>query len=416
MVSTRIDSQRVGTRAPVEVKLNSAAARTKARGLLAARAATARADSRAQSLLRRLGNTRNNGAARKPMGDRRVRGGKSREQTRESQVDEYFDALDDPGALQARMSLQEQCMNGDNPRQSARQFFDEIAEQYLALESVLNTTDWSARPELRERLEDALAEFMAEEGDVIHAALNSVNAAADFARQTDGGANNVRTLQHVYEDIVFDPERNLSRVLNIVTQTFPKRTLSAAVTAIRTALGDELNASRQSAPGVRLRMLVADLYYVSVATTALLSCGVLAERVAAYGGGSAAISDEALVRQIASWTGDRWLPTAKIVDLVNALPKENTKSRIVLLTGVRKIASALPDQIFIDNDHRLLVAEAVQQVLDETIDVECAEMDAHDALDSRDALPPLDAPDVHLRRPQPLLAAEPAGRAVDIGT
>ena len=255
--------------------------------------------------------------------------------------------LDEGADPLARKSLEQSCLNGDNPRQSARQWYEDPAEQYAALEKVLESSSVSNDPVVRARIEDALAELLAEEGDAIHATINSARAATEFAEITQGGASDARAITQTYDDIVFDPERNLARVLNLVVERFPGRPLSGAISAIRRALGDDLSARRQSAPDERLRLLVSDLYYVSVATTVLLTCTQLADRISAQapeGATDHGLTDEVLMRRIAHWTIDRWLPSNRVTELVDMLPDDGVPARITLMSGLRKITAALPDQ------------------------------------------------------------------------
>jgi len=404
MSTTRLSLNRQPAHVSAGVQSSNAIMRSRQRGTLLARGMAARIESKAQSVLKRFGNARSASAARKPMSDRRIRSGKGRERTSEKQIEEYFEALGDSASMHARKSLQEQCMNGDDPRHSARQWFDEVAEQYLALEWVLNTADWAKAPALRARLDDALAEFMAEDADAIRSATHSIRPAAEFAEQIGGGAKDVRALQSTYDDIVFDSERNLSHVLNRIVQKFPGRSLAEAIKAIRRALGDDLSSQRKSAADERLRLLVSDLYYVSVSTTALLACTQLAERLATLTE-SGAPTDEMLMRQIAHWTSDRWLPSSRVSELVNKLPRDATQARITLATGLRTITAGFPDQIFVDREHRFVLADAVQQVLDEVIDMESAELDAIDAV----ALAQATATEARLTSMPPAATSEMSG-------
>ncbi|QDX20559.1 TyeA family type III secretion system gatekeeper subunit [Pandoraea pnomenusa] len=380
MATSRIDPQSPIGRVPPRGRNTTAGTRQRLFG----RDLTVRANARAQSVLKRLGGGRLGSASRRPVLDRRVRGGKTRERADIESADEYFDMLDEGTGLHARKSLEQSCLNGDNPRQSARQWFEYPAEQYAALEKVLESSGVSNDPVVRARLEDALAELLAEHGDAIHATINSARAATEFAEITQGGASDARALTHAYDDIVFDPERNLARVLNLVVERFPGRPLSGAISAIRRALGDDLSARRQSAPDERLRLLVSDLYYVSVATTVLLTCTQLAERISAQstdGASAQDLTDEVLMRRIAHWTIDRWLPSSRVTELVDMLPDDGVAARITLMSGLRRITAALPDQLFIDKDHRFLVTDTVQQVLDEIIDVEMDDIAIDDAFD-----------------------------------
>ncbi len=380
MATSRIDPQSAIGRVPPRGRNTTTGTRQRLFG----RDLTVRANARAQSVLKRLGGGRLGSASRRPVLDRRVRGGKAREKADIDTADEYFGMLDEGADPLARKSLEQSCLNGDNPRQSARQWYEDPAEQYAALEKVLESSSVSNDPVVRARIEDALAELLAEEGDAIHATINSARAATEFAEITQGGASDARAITQTYDDIVFDPERNLARVLNLVVERFPGRPLSGAISAIRRALGDDLSARRQSAPDERLRLLVSDLYYVSVATTVLLTCTQLAERISAQapeGATDHGLTDEVLMRRIAHWTIDRWLPSNRVTELVDMLPDDGVPARITLMSGLRKITAALPDQLYIDKDHRFLVADTVQQVLDEIIDVEIDDLAIDDAFD-----------------------------------
>ncbi|VVE47993.1 hypothetical protein PIN31115_04497 [Pandoraea iniqua] len=361
---------------PTPLVPNSAAAALPKGGL---RGVTARAAAEAQSVLKRSGAkwAQAAGSRSKSLNaERRVRGAKISERPTHEEIEGYFGAFsDDPSVAHARTATQQQCFDGDDPRQSAQQWFESPAEQYLALEAILLQPE--CRDEkIRDRIEDALADLLAEHGEQIRAGLNSIGAASQFSTLSEGGAKEVRNLQSTYQDIVFDTKQSLAQVLNTLLARFPGQSLSHAITCLRRALGDDLAAQNRSIDEARLCVLNNDLFYVSVATTALLDCSALIERLTAPNATPLTRADHTLMRNLASWTLDRWVPASRVSELANTLGIDSTQQRITLMGGMRAVLAKFPVQVFQDTEHRFTVLDAAQQALDTAIETENAELDA----------------------------------------
>lgn len=66
----------------------------------------------------------------------------------------------------------------------------------------------------------------------------------------------------------------------------------------------------------------------------------------------------------------RWIGSSEIWNLVNAMELESTELKISFFREVHKLVRHIPIHVFIDEEQRENLIQAVQKALDESIDLE----------------------------------------------
>ncbi len=77
-----------------------------------------------------------------------------------------------------------------------------------------------------------------------------------------------------------------------------------------------------------------------------------------------------LMKDLMGLLAEKWVTSAGFVQIASRHDHGNTQARIVLLTGLKTLARHLPLEVFSDDDARDRLLMAVQEALDQTIQVE----------------------------------------------
>lgn len=218
-----------------------------------------------------------------------------------------------------------------------------------------------------ERLRDALEALELDHGREILAGLNTVQAAAGFAQDGEG----VETFQRTYTDIVLG-EKTFAQTLQLVLQRLGGaygQDFRRALAAMLAALGAELTAARASAGPERLQALVQDVYRLQVAATALEICDGIA-REASQRFGIATINPAELMKDLVTYTSDRWVMPARLTELAHKFQVAGLPERLAFHRGTRNALRELPVGVFLGPDERDNLLKTAQEVYDATVAAE----------------------------------------------
>lgn len=283
-----------------------------------------------------------------------------------AQLAELFSHAHDPDAQAKLEALTAELLRGRGaPMQLAAQAFPGVTQQYLALQHALRRGEHEdAAPHALEALRDALADLELAHGPEIRAGINTLPAAGAFARSPDELAG----FQHTYRDIALG-QLSLARTLDMVLERYGNDDIHGALGALTQALGHDLAAATPSTDGLRLQVLVSDLYQVEVAATVLEECNALKQRL----GNACAqqcMDAQGLMRDLVGISEDKWIAPSRFEKLAERHGANALSERIAFLAGVRQILKDLPTQIYADMDVRTTILAAAQDALDNAIAME----------------------------------------------
>ncbi|WP_323018730.1 type III secretion system gatekeeper subunit SctW [Castellaniella sp.] len=297
--------------------------------------------------------------------ERKVKPERPVELMQPAEIIEMLQQGQDPNAQAKLEALVEKLLSGQgSPRQEAAQAFDDVSQQFLALQYTLRKGEQDgASPELLETLRDALADLEIDSGPQIRAGLNALGSAAEFASDAQG----VQTFQSTYRDIVLG-ENTLGKTLGLALERFGGKDMARGLTQLVAALGQDLSSTRPSTDPRRLQALTSDLYHLQVAATVLEGCTDLSGNLQSKGLG--APDSERLMRDLVSLTSEKWLSESRFTSLTQQHGVTTPEGRIMLLTGIKSLLRDLPVPVFPDSDTRQGILSAAQDALDLAIDEE----------------------------------------------
>ena len=250
------------------------------------------------------------------------------------------------------------------PRDAILQFSNNAARQFLALQYVINKGEQNRASEDRlAELAEALAELAQQHGSAVRAGLNTIDAAASYARN----ASDVVQFEQTYHDIVLG-EATLAKTLSVALSRFGGQRIAEGLLGLIQALGLDLAAARPSISTTRIRALLTDMHHLRVAVTILDECQTLATRLAATVG--KALDQERLMQDIVGISGDKWISASRFLGLTDDHGIRSVPDRIAFLSSVRAMLKDLPIPIYSDDEARNAVLGAAQYALDTAIDEE----------------------------------------------
>jgi type III secretion protein W len=281
------------------------------------------------------------------------------------QIEELLDQTHDADANAKLGELTKKLLDGKgNPREQAGQAFEDISQQYLAMQHALQKGEKEgASVDVLEGLRDAIADMEMESGPEIRAGINTLRTAGAFASDATGVAD----FQRTYRDVVLG-ENSLSKTLNLAIERFGEKDVGRGVKQLIQALGADLAATTPSSDSNRLQSLVQDLYQLEVAVTVLDGCADLSAVQEARG--HAPLDSTKLMRDLVSVTGERWVSAGRFTGIADTHNVRDLEARIPFLTGIKQMLRDLPVQIYPDTDTRQSILGASQEALDIAIDQE----------------------------------------------
>jgi len=300
--------------------------------------------------------------------ERKVKPDRAMTLMKPAEIIEMLQQGHDPDAQAKLDVLVDKLLTGrGSPRQQSSATFEDVSQQYLALQYALRKGEQEDVPAERlEALRDALADLEIDSGPQIRAGLNALGDASAFASDAAG----VRTFQNTYRDIVLG-ENTLSKTLSLALERFGGRNIARGLQQLIAALGHDLSSARPSTSPSRLLALTSDLYHLQVAATVLEGCTELSGSLQARKQG--APDNERLMRDLVFLTGEKWLGESRLTSMAQQHGVSSPEGRVSFLTGVKAMLRALPIQVFPDDDARRSTLDAVQDALDIAIDEEEAQ-------------------------------------------
>jgi type III secretion protein W len=305
--------------------------------------------------------------ARKSLSERRI--GTDRQLPVQSleEIKAYLEGMkrgDEQGKLEefAKAVLQRK---GGNPREQARQAFEDPTDQFVALQYALARAQESgADPDLVADLQDAIEELDEDHGPQIWSGLNSTQAAASYATT----AAQASEFRNTYRDVVLGAE-GLAKTLDLLVEKHGAQALPAIVPSLIKALGDDLAALRPSREPEHLQAVLQDLYHLEVAVTVLDSARELGATLQNRHG-TPAFDPVVLMKETIALTGERWVNGSRFTSLAEKLGVNELPAQINFLTGVKNMIREMPVKVFPDADARQALINAVQDALDAAVERE----------------------------------------------
>jgi type III secretion protein W len=270
----------------------------------------------------------------------------------------------------ALAKLVSQLTSGEHsPRELLRKQDRDPAMQYaLARYALLEGRKSGVSDAILDELEEVLDDLEMESGPQIRAGLNTMSVAA----QAGSDPKEIQDFQDTYRDVVLGSEQSLAKALEVLLNrlggTEGELFADGLENTIK-ALGADLSASRPSISKNRLEALVQDLYQLSVISTILTRCNVLANRMD-LDYGIQDVEGFKLLKDLVSITNEKWVTGARFDSLAANLNIEEVDARIAFQMGNKTLLRDLPVKIFPTLEARQTVLDAVQRSLDDAIDLE----------------------------------------------
>lgn len=251
-----------------------------------------------------------------------------------------------------------------SPRELAKKGFQDITQQYLALQYAAREGEKSgASQEHLEAIYDAIADMDMEFGARIRADLNTIDVAGSYETAED-----VVNFQAAFRDVVLG-EQTLAQTLTTMLNRFGSTDFSKGLQNMLRALGTDLAAARPSIDPNRLQALVQDLYHLEVASTVLDASRTLAETLGSKHGVTG-MDPVKVMSELVSVTGEKWVAGSRFTGIADRFATQQVAAQIAFLTGSKAILRDLPVKVYPDLDARQSVLNAVQDALDIAIDRE----------------------------------------------
>jgi len=269
-------------------------------------------------------------------------------------------AFQTPGELMALAKR----MLGDqgSVRQILRHATDEPTQQYLLLQFALIEGKNSGAPASRlDQITDSLAELEFESSASIHAGLNSIDAASQFAST----AGEIREFQTTYRDLVIGSP-NLAEMLKTILERFGDKDFAEGLKALLKALGNDVVAARPSVDPVRLRLLIEDIYRVEIFNTLIEDATALGKGLIKHHW-CADFPVLLYLKELVSLTGERWINPTRFATLPGKFSIANPEASILLVTQSLRALRGMPVKIYENVDSRQEILNAGQDALDELI-------------------------------------------------
>lgn len=297
--------------------------------------------------------------------ERKIKPERTQDLMQPAKIIEMLEETRDPSAQAKLEALVTKLLSGGgSPRQMTAQAFEDVSQQYLALQYALSTgTQEGIDAERLESLRDALADLEADCGPQIRAGLNALGSASAFAADAPG----VQVFQNTYRDIVLG-ENSLGKTLGLALDRFGGKDIARGLQQLIAALGQDLSSTRPSTSPARLQALTSDLYHLQVAATVLEGCADLSGKLRTQALG--APDSERLMHDLVDLTGEKWLGASRLSSLAQQHGIASPQGHVGFLTGIKSLLRELPVPVFPDVDARQATLDAVQNALDGAIDQE----------------------------------------------
>ena len=315
----------------------------------------------------------------KEVSEREVEDGKKSESLeRLMQLAEVNEALKSLGdldkqALQRAIKalLEHQSSNARELREKAREQFEEPAHQYVALKALAEALKARGADKAQiEAAEGALNSLLTEEGPAIRAAINIGPTASDFAGSDLG---DIQSLRDAYRTNIRD-YKSMSGVLNDLIERFGEADVKKSIQFMTKALAADLEAGGSSIEKSKLNLILNDMHRLKTLTTMLGHCDILATKAHENGASSSFTPVHVLRELVPLQDAIRIVP-----DHVAAIPEKAGLSdlgkQINFLNDFKEMARLIPIKSFAREEGREKLMDAIQQALDEKIDLEEQEED-----------------------------------------
>ena len=262
--------------------------------------------------------------------------------------------------------LQHQSTNARELREKAGEQFEEPAHQYAALKGLVEAL--KARGADKARIaaaEGALNSLMQDHGPAVRAAINIGPTANDFA---GGDLGNIQALRDAYRTNVHD-YKSMSHVLDDLIERFGEEDVEKSIQFMTKALAADLEAGGSSIEKSELNAIVNDLHRLETLTTILGNCDILVSRAHEAGAVPSFTPVSVLRDLVPMQDAIRIVP-----DHIGAIPEKAGLSelgkQINFLNDFKEMARLIPLKSFVREDGRDKLMDAIQDALDDKIDLE----------------------------------------------
>ncbi|WP_160355869.1 TyeA family type III secretion system gatekeeper subunit [Bordetella sp. 02P26C-1] len=309
--------------------------------------------------------------------ERKVRGEK---QTIGIEIETLLSYMDQAREDDAQARLEElasRILSGNvDPRTEIANFAKRMSVQYLAYHYVLQRgRQQNASEEILSDLGDALADLEQRAGRSIRADINTIDAAASYGKT----ANEITHFQAAYENVVrLEVAQNrveavlgdatLAKTLSLALQSFGTKRIADGLKALTSALGLDLSATRSSVSKPWLHALLSNMFHVQSAVSVLENCRNLGARLSKEV--QAGFDEEKLMKKIVETVESSSLWPQTFSSMPTEFGVASLAERLTFLDGVRGIVRDLPVQLFVSDDARTNVLEAVQIAYEEAVQEE----------------------------------------------
>jgi type III secretion system YopN/LcrE/InvE/MxiC family regulator len=221
---------------------------------------------------------------------------------------------------------------------------------------------------LREDLTEALRQLEAEDGPAIRAGYNIAGVPPP---DLGLAPSSLRTL---YRDVVIDYDTYEKTFLHLLDK-FGPADFPRAVRYVLQALGSDMNAITPSSPPAALKQVLDGLYMVQSLDSVYSAARDLLEAVARRHG-QHPFTEQSLIRPLLSYTSMPALLPAQVTGDMPFLVTDNAARDAELTQGLRELARKMPHKLYLSNEVRQNVLNALQELLDTAADREEAALEA----------------------------------------
>ncbi len=258
-------------------------------------------------------------------------------------------------------------MRGSALLQLTRQSFKDPTNQHAALSyaqaniDTLNLSE-SEKMGLRSALGEALRELESTSGRMINAGYNIAGVQAPELGLPSS------SLRVLYRDMVIDFE-NYENTFKSMLEKFGSDEFPKAVNYLIKALGNDMTAMTPSSPKAALKEVLDGLYMVESLGTIYKETAKLLENIANHHG-KHSITEREVIEPLLRFKDMTHIVSVQVSNEMRFLLSENPAQDAELTQGVRELTRRIPHKLYVSNESRQMLLNAMQELLDDAVDRE----------------------------------------------
>lgn len=254
---------------------------------------------------------------------------------------------------------------GSELLRQARRAFKDGTDQYTALEYVSQMLG-EGDEALLGLVQEAMAQAMAEDGEAIRAGLNIAEA---ISQHSTGTLDGDQQLRDFYRDTLFQ-NRGLAGTYEHIVESKGEENFSEHVQFLLKALSDDLGAKGPSIGPNELKAVIDDMYQLEVLSGVHEECGDLVGKMVQRTRLKKGASGHQIMKDLLKLKEERFIQAAQVEKITTTLGLRDLEPKIYFLRELKETARLIPLKAYEDPANREKLLDAIQEALDDAIDLE----------------------------------------------